>query len=86
MYVGDKYTLAATANPAANITYDADKVISWYSSKTTSTLVNDEGVVYAVSAGTSYVYARATSGKYAKCKVVVKNRPVTMITLRPYKL
>ncbi len=81
MRVGETYQLEAECLPST-ITYEEDRTIAnWISSKPSVAIVNDEGLLYCVSAGTTYIYAQATSGKYASIKVVVKDQPAAKLNL-----
>lgn len=65
---GEKETLKASVSPKESVT--------WYSNDKSIAKVNDKGVITAVKAGKTTVYAKSKSGvKSAKCIVTVKNPP-----------
>lgn len=78
VFKGSVKTLKATVGPK-NATY---KAVKWTSSNSKIATVSAKGVVKGIKAGTAYITAKALdgSGKYAKCKVVVK-QPVTAVKL-----
>ena len=78
MFKGTSRTLKASIAPK-NATY---KGILWSSSNKRIATVSSKGVVKAVRVGTVYITAKAKdgSGKYARCKITVK-QPVTSIKL-----
>lgn len=78
MFKGTSRTLKASIAPK-NATY---KGIQWSSSDKRIATVSSKGVVKAVKVGTVYITAKAMdgSGKYARCKITVK-QPVTSIKL-----
>lgn len=65
--IGETLALTAVVSPA-NAT---DKTVTWSSSNTAVAVVDDNGVVTAVAAGTATISARI-SGKRATCKVTVE--------------
>ena len=67
---GDTYTLAATVAPF-NAT---DKTITWSSSQENFVTVSDQGVVSAVSEGSSTVTATSSNGKSDSCVVTVNKK------------
>lgn len=78
IYVGDSYTLYASANPSNA----SNKSITWSSSNSkTATVYN--GVVTGKKAGTVTIYATSNNGKKASCSITVKNKTVatTGVTL-----
>ena len=79
-------TLVATVAPD-NAT---DPSLTWSSSNPAIASVNDEGVVTALTAGTTTIRATANddSGKYAECAVTVtpKPVPVTSVTLNKHEM
>ncbi|MDI9522510.1 MAG: Ig-like domain-containing protein [Bacteroidota bacterium] len=79
-------TLVATVLPD-NAT---DKSLTWTSSDPTVATVDDQGVVTALTAGTTTIRATANddSGKYAECAVTVtpKPVPVTSVTLNKHEM
>lgn len=78
MFKGTSRTLKASIAPK-NATY---KRIQWSSSDKRIATVSSKGVVKAVKVGRVYITAKAMdgSGKYARCKITVK-QPVTSIKL-----
>ena len=71
IYVGDSYTLYASANPSNA----SNKTITWSSSNSkTATVYN--GVVTGKKAGTVTIYATSNNGKKASCSITVKNKTV----------
>jgi len=85
MYVGDSKTLKASVEPSkATI-----KTLEWKSSDTDIAIVDDNGVVTALKAGTVTITAKAqdNSGKQAVCTVTVYEKvPATSVTLQDKKL
>ena len=78
IYVGSKETLKATVSPS-NAT---EKGVVWMSSDTTVAKVSSKGVVTAVSKGTATITcATKDTGKYAECKITVKNVIPQKVTL-----
>ncbi|NLF28667.1 MAG: hypothetical protein GX592_12280, partial [Clostridiales bacterium] len=76
--VGEVVELTARVNPEDKVYVDEgankdNKKIKWGSSKPTVAMVSNAGKVYAVSAGTAYIYAKSVNGKSAKIKITVKN-------------
>ncbi len=66
----ETYKLTATINPS-----DAtDKTITWSSSKTSFVSVSDEGLVTALSEGSSTITATSSNGKTATCVVTVNKK------------
>ena len=73
--VGDQASLDATISPD-NAT---NKKISWNSSKESVATVTPDGIVEAVSAGTSFITARSEdSGVNAKCEITVKEKVISV--------
>ena len=70
LYEGDTIQLNATVKP--NIA--TDKSIEWKSKDTSVATVDDNGVVTAVSSGSTYIYAYSRDGSEKRnyCKVIVK--------------
>jgi uncharacterized protein YjdB len=84
MFVGDSKTLKATIKPS-NATFKRTK---WYSSDNSIAIVDEDGVVTAIKAGSVTITAEAldNSGKKAICYVWVYDRvPSTGITLQDKK-
>ena len=74
--VGDQASLDATISPD-NAT---NKKISWSSSKESVATVTPDGIVEAVSAGTSFITARSEdSGVSAKCEITVKEKAIKVV-------
>jgi len=76
---GDTFQLEAAIRPA-NATY---KTPSWKSDNSEIAMVDDDGVVTAISPGTAWITAEArdSSGKYCKCYVtVIAPIPATGVT------
>lgn len=66
----ETYKLTATINPS-----DAtDKTITWSSSKTSFVSVSNEGLVTALSEGSSTITATSSNGKTASCVVTVNKK------------
>lgn len=66
----ETYKLTATINPS-----DAtDKAITWSSSKTSFVSVSNEGLVTALSEGSSTITATSSNGKTASCVVTVNKK------------
>lgn len=85
MYVGDTRELKATITPK-NTTY---KSVTWISSDPKILLVDEDGVITALSQGNATITAKAQdgSGKEAMCYVTVNKRvPATGVTLVDKKL
>ncbi len=83
--VGHNFQLKSTITPA-DATY---KDVTYEVSDDTIVMVDSDGVVTGLKAGTSWVtaYAQDNSGKYAKCYVTVINEiPATGITLSDTEL
>ena len=73
--VGDQASLDATVSPD-NAT---NKKIRWSSSKESVATVTPDGIVEAVSAGTSFITARSEdSGVNAKCGITVKEKVISI--------
>ena len=73
--VGDQASLDATITPD-NAT---NKKISWNSSKESVATVTPEGIVEAVSVGTSFITATSEdSGVNAKCEITVKEKVISV--------
>lgn len=64
---GQTSHLSVSINPEAA----TDKSISWSSDDKYTASVNSDGIVTAESAGTATIYAKASNGASAKCKVTV---------------
>ncbi len=79
MTVGDTETLIATVTPD-NAT---DKTVTWSSANSSIASVSEDGLVTAISAGTTTVIASSSNGKQAVCLVTVNPGivPVESITL-----
>ncbi len=76
---GNTFQLEAAIRPA-NATY---KTASWKSDNSEIAMVDDDGVVTAISPGTAWITAEArdSSGKYCKCYVtVIAPIPATGVT------
>lgn len=85
LFVGDTSSLTATIRPK-NATY---KTAVWTSSDPSVAIVDDDGVVTALKAGTTTITASTqdNSGKKAICLIAVYDRvPSTGITLQDKKL
>ncbi len=85
LFVGDTTNLKATIRPA-NATY---KTAVWTSSNPEIAIVDDDGVVTALKAGTTTITASTqdNTGKKAICLIAVYDRvPSTGITLQDKKL
>ncbi|HHV10711.1 MAG TPA: hypothetical protein GXX75_10595 [Clostridiales bacterium] len=85
MYVGDTKKLKATIRPS-NATF---KTAGWTSSDTSVAIVDDNGTVTGLKAGSATITAQAldNSGKKVICQVVVYERvPSTGITLQDKSL
>lgn len=67
LQTGAVYTLKATLNPT-----DSTDRITWSSSDLKIATVSDDGIIKAVVKGTATITVKATSGKQAKFKVIVK--------------
>ena len=73
--VGDQASLDATISPD-NAT---NKKISWSSSKESVATVTPDGIVEAVSAGTTFITATSEdSGVNAKCEITVKEKVINV--------
>lgn len=70
IYTGKTYTLTPTVSPSKAY----NKNVKWSSENTKIATVTSNGVVKGISAGTTYIVCKAAdgSGKYVKCKIVVK--------------
>lgn len=66
----ETYKLTATINP----TDATDKTITWSSSKTSFVSVSNEGLVTALSEGSSTITATSSNGKTASCVVTVNKK------------
>lgn len=77
MYVGRTMQLSPVIKPA----YATNKKCAWSSSNDKVAMVNSEGKVYAVAAGTAVITAKATdgTGKKASYKITVE-KPVTIVS------
>ncbi|NLF28993.1 MAG: hypothetical protein GX592_13945, partial [Clostridiales bacterium] len=74
LYVGEMLPLTATVSNLSTIYYpEHGNLKEWRSSKPTVALVNDFGLVYAVSAGTTTIYTKTVNGKVGSYKITVKN-------------
>jgi len=73
LYVGEKLQLGATVSPTTVYNPDHLKPTAWRSSNPAVALVNDDGLVYAVSAGTTTIYAKTVNEKVGSFKITVKN-------------
>lgn len=85
LMVGETESLKATIKPN-NSTF---KTAKWTSSDESVAIVDEDGIVTAVKAGSVSITAEAqdSSGKYAVCYVVVYDRvPATSITVQDKKL
>lgn len=77
LYVGKTMQLSPVIKPA----YATNKKCAWSSSNDKVAMVNSEGKVYAVAAGTAVITAKATdgTGKKATYKITVE-KPVTIVS------
>ena len=84
LYPDATYQLKATISPA-NVLQPANRVITWKTKDVKVAIVNDAGLVYGISPGTTYIYAVTVNGKSSRCKVTVKARSVTAVDVtNPY--
>ncbi|WP_095173945.1 MULTISPECIES: Ig-like domain-containing protein [Blautia] len=74
IYKGKTYTLKGTLTPG-----NATDTLKWSSSNTKSASVSSSGVVKGISAGTSTITVKTSSGKTATCKVTVKEIKATSV-------
>ena len=72
LYIGGSDTLVANISPT-NVT---NKTVTWKSSNPDVASVNN-GVITALSEGTTKIIATTTNGKSAECSVTVKNNTFT---------
>ena len=76
--MGSTATLTATVKP----TDATNKGVTWSSSNVKILKVSSSGKVTPVTPGVAYVIVTTNEGEYtAKCKVTVKNKPVTGVSL-----
>ena len=84
MYPDDCYQLTYTISPA-NVRQEIYKTVTWTTSNPAVAFVSDEGMVYAVAPGRATITARTANGKRATCRVTVKKRGVTSLSIvNPY--
>ena len=82
IYVGNTATLTASVLPEG-----ANQGVTFESSDTSVATVNSSGVIKGVKVGTAYITVRTKDkSKYKKCKVAVKNKPVTGVSLNKTSL
>lgn len=74
IYKGKTYTLKGTLTPG-----NSTDTLKWSSSNTKSASVSSSGVVKGISAGTSTITVKTSSGKTATCKVTVKEIKATSV-------
>ncbi|MGN0475959.1 MAG: Ig domain-containing protein, partial [Ruminococcus sp.] len=84
VYTGRTVRLKATVSPSNA----ANKRIQWISSNKRVATVTSSGIVKGINPGTTYITAKATdgSGKYAKCKITVKQQKATAVKLSTKKV
>ncbi len=76
LYTGEKYTLKPVIAPSVTS-------ISYSTGNAAVAKVNSDGILTAVSSGNTYVYAKASNGRTAKCLVTVMSSvPVTSVSVR----
>lgn len=85
MYPGQEYQLVATISPST-VVQPAALALTWTSSNSSVAMVTDTGYVYAISPGSARITVTTANGKKATCRVTVKKRPVTGVTIvNPYE-
>ncbi len=84
MYPGQEYQLIATISPSTVVQPEA-LALSWTSSNSKVVMVTDTGYVYAIAPGTARITVTTANGKKAACRVTVKKRLATSVTIvNPY--
>lgn len=80
MYPGQEYQLIATISPSTVVQPEA-RALTWKSSNPSVVMVTNTGYVYAIAPGSAKITVTTANGKKATCRVTVKKRKVTSVTI-----
>ncbi len=84
LYADKSYQLTAKIYPS-NVLQEQNRVLTWHTTNLRVAVVSDDGMVYTISPGTAYIYARTVNGKTYRCRVTVKKRYVKYVSIEnPY--
>ena len=85
IYPGQEYQFIATISPST-VVQPAALALTWTSSNSSVAMITDTGYLYAISPGTARITVTTANGKKATCRVTVKKRAVTGVTIvNPYE-
>lgn len=84
IYPGQEYQFIATISPSTVVQPEA-RALTWTSSNSSVAMVTDTGYLYAIAPGTARITVTTANGKKATCRVTVKKRLATSVTIvNPY--